>query len=292
LKENILSHSKLLHSSKENTNLLVYMTGHGGPGFLKIQDHEALSASDITTIFQCLQGRYKKALFLADTCKAGSLLDELSGVQDLIAIVSSKDGENSYAAVRSPVLGMHLVDGFSYELGNYAAKKNIRKESVGDFVTYMIENEEKVLSEIEFQVFPGNFIGNDLSLVPLSDFFVKKQSGKELSMEEFWEKDFDLQEAQSHENVAGCEWSWNPGKWIHAHDAYGNERCIHVSIVSDIHAWCRNLRIPYHVANKIFFMFWSFVFIRIIWIGTLKPSSTFENSISLASTAQKNVSCI
>eukprot|EP01028_Stygiella_incarcerata_P004775 TRINITY_DN2073_c0_g1_i2.p1 TRINITY_DN2073_c0_g1~~TRINITY_DN2073_c0_g1_i2.p1 ORF type:complete len:447 (-),score=86.07 TRINITY_DN2073_c0_g1_i2:19-1359(-) len=269
--ENIVSSSKLLHSSQENTNLLVYMTGHGGPGFLKIQDHEALSSSDIADIFQCLQGRYKKALFLADTCKAGSLLTELDNIEDMVAVVSSKDGENSYAAVQHLLFGMHLVDGFSHELSNYAAERNLRRDSLADFVEHMMKNEEKVLSEIEYKVFPGKFIGNDLHRVPLSDFFVKKRRAEELSMTEFWKRDFEWQthmqeKASETLHIRGGvsvmdtlkDWTDVCGSYD-SYDAYSNERSIHVPLLSAIHSWCRNIRIPYHDVLTVFLSLWLFV---------------------------------
>ena len=42
--------SKLLNTD-ENSNILIYMTGHGGANFLKFRDNEEISSHDLADAF-------------------------------------------------------------------------------------------------------------------------------------------------------------------------------------------------------------------------------------------------
>ena len=57
------------------SNVLIYMTGHGGDEFLKFQDAEEISSRDIAdSIAQMWEKRrYNEVLFMVDTCQAGTL---------------------------------------------------------------------------------------------------------------------------------------------------------------------------------------------------------------------------
>ena len=54
------------------TNVLVYLTGHGGDNFFKFQDGEELMSNDVASIFSQMYElkRYNEILFIADTCQA------------------------------------------------------------------------------------------------------------------------------------------------------------------------------------------------------------------------------
>jgi phosphatidylinositol glycan class K len=90
--------------SDERSNVLVYLTGHGGNEFLKFQDKEELSAQDIADAFEQMhqQRRYHEILFVIDTCQAGTMLSRFNS-PNIIGLASSGKGENSYA-VRITVL--------------------------------------------------------------------------------------------------------------------------------------------------------------------------------------------
>jgi GPI-anchor transamidase subunit K len=66
--------SKRLQTSA-GSNVLIYMTGHGGDEFLKFQDSEEISSRDIAdSIAQMWEKRrYNEILFMVDTCQAGTL---------------------------------------------------------------------------------------------------------------------------------------------------------------------------------------------------------------------------
>jgi len=97
-----------------SANLLVYMTGHGGDGFLKFADKEEMTYADAGHALHegWLRGRFGRALVLADTCQAGSLGEWLH-TPGVTLIASSVTGQNSYAAGRDDSSGLALSDGFS-----------------------------------------------------------------------------------------------------------------------------------------------------------------------------------
>ncbi len=52
--------------SDDRSNVLVYMTGHGGNGFLKFQDYDEISSSDLADSFEQMyqQRRFVSSSFL------------------------------------------------------------------------------------------------------------------------------------------------------------------------------------------------------------------------------------
>lgn len=92
--------NKLLQSD-ENSNILIFMTGHGGENFLKFRNVEEVSAHDLSTAFNqmWLQKRYKEILFLVDTCQAASMLSLITA-PNIFGIASSKVGESSYSVIK------------------------------------------------------------------------------------------------------------------------------------------------------------------------------------------------
>ena len=87
--------------SDANSNIFVYMTGHGGNEFLKFQDNEEISAFDIADAFEQMyeKKRYNEIFFMADTCQANTLYSQLYS-PNILATGSSKLGENSYSVWR------------------------------------------------------------------------------------------------------------------------------------------------------------------------------------------------
>jgi hypothetical protein len=61
------------------SRLLVYLTGHGGEGFLKFHDKETLSSADLSAALRVAEssGRFYEVLAVFDTCQASSFVDDL-----------------------------------------------------------------------------------------------------------------------------------------------------------------------------------------------------------------------
>ena len=74
-----------------HSHVLVYWTGHGGDSFFKFQDVEEITTSQIAQVFQQMYDtkRYKKLLFLADTCQAFTLGEGLKNVPNVYMVGSS-----------------------------------------------------------------------------------------------------------------------------------------------------------------------------------------------------------
>ena len=80
------------------SNLLIYVTGHGGDQFFKFQDEEELMAQDISNLMDKLyeEKRFGKALFIADTCQAFTLFDKVT-TPNVMALGTSLIDESAYA---------------------------------------------------------------------------------------------------------------------------------------------------------------------------------------------------
>jgi len=72
---NTPSHRRLPDSMGPSSTLLVYLTGHGGNGFLKFHDFEEMSYPELAaSLFDArASGRFGRALVIADTCQAESI---------------------------------------------------------------------------------------------------------------------------------------------------------------------------------------------------------------------------
>jgi phosphatidylinositol glycan class K len=77
----------------ENTNVLVYLTGHGGDNFFKFQDGEELMSNDVSSVFSQMyeMKRYNEILFISDTCQAFTMADEIK-VPNVFSVGSSLKG--------------------------------------------------------------------------------------------------------------------------------------------------------------------------------------------------------
>jgi len=109
------NNGKLLSDSK--SNILIYLSGHGGDEFLKFQDNEEISSQDIGKMIKTMEilKRYNQILFIVDTCQASTLANYITS-PNIIFLTSSLKGENSYAYHISNILGVSLIDRFTYTL--------------------------------------------------------------------------------------------------------------------------------------------------------------------------------
>ncbi|CAM8989686.1 unnamed protein product [Rhodiola kirilowii] len=101
--------------SDEGSHILLYMTGHGGDEFLKFQDNEELQSHDLADAVKQMKEkrRFKELLIMVDTCQAATLFSQLQS-PGVLAIGSSKKGENSYSHHLDSDVGVSVVDRFTY----------------------------------------------------------------------------------------------------------------------------------------------------------------------------------
>lgn len=88
-------HSKKLMSD-ETSNILIYMSGHGGDGFVKFQDSEEISNIELADVIEQMwqKKRYNQILFMVDSCQAESMYQQFYS-PNILGVASSKVGEDS-----------------------------------------------------------------------------------------------------------------------------------------------------------------------------------------------------
>ncbi|EPY51297.1 pig-K [Schizosaccharomyces cryophilus OY26] len=111
--ENTPASKRLL--TNEHSNILVYMTGHGGDGFIKFQDADELSSEDFADALEQMHQhkRYNEILFMVDTCQANSLYKKIYS-PNIVAIGSSEIGTSSYSHHADSDIGVAVIDRFTF----------------------------------------------------------------------------------------------------------------------------------------------------------------------------------
>ncbi|ORY86413.1 GPI-anchor transamidase precursor [Protomyces lactucae-debilis] len=101
--------------SDENSNILIYMAGHGGNEFLKFQDAEEISAFDIADAIAQMheKRRYNEILFMIDTCQANTMYSQIHS-PNVLASGSSAIEESSYSHHADMDIGVAVIDRYTY----------------------------------------------------------------------------------------------------------------------------------------------------------------------------------
>jgi phosphatidylinositol glycan class K len=149
------------------------MSGHGGDEFFKFQDSQELSAIDIGNCFRDMEvnKRYREVLFIIDTCQASTLTSYITS-SSVITIASSKKGENSFSHVTSTILGVSLIDRFTYSIQqffdvNYDVIKSGRNQKT---IQNLIDSiDQKFLKSTITIIYSNNT--RKLSNILITDFF-------------------------------------------------------------------------------------------------------------------------
>lgn len=184
----------------DRSNILVYMTGHGGNEFLKFQDAEEIGAFDLADAFEQmwekkryvtntpslrrsprktdirLSCRYHEILFMIDTCQANTMYTQLYS-PNIIATGSSELDQSSYSHHADNDVGVAVIDRYTYYNLEFL-EQNVRdlssKNTLGDlFDSYTYE---KIHSHagVRYDLFPGGEESARSRLV--TDFFGNVQN--------------------------------------------------------------------------------------------------------------------
>jgi len=99
----------------ERSNILIYMTGHGGNEFLKFQDAEEISSPDLADAFEQMweKKRYNEMLFMIDTCQANTMYNAFYA-PNIIATGSSALDQSSYSHHADQDVGVAVIDRWTY----------------------------------------------------------------------------------------------------------------------------------------------------------------------------------
>ncbi|KAJ4385713.1 glycosylphosphatidylinositol anchor biosynthesis [Gnomoniopsis smithogilvyi] len=162
----------------DRSNILVYMTGHGGNEFLKFQDAEEIGAFDLADAFEQMweKKRYHEILFMIDTCQANTMYTQLYS-PNIIATGSSELDQSSYSHHADNDVGVAVIDRYTYYNLEFL-EQNVRdlssKNTLGDlFDSYTYE---KIHSHagVRYDLFPGGEESARSRLV--TDFFGNVQN--------------------------------------------------------------------------------------------------------------------
>jgi GPI-anchor transamidase subunit K len=175
----------------DRSNILVYMTGHGGNEFLKFQDAEEIGAFDLADAFEQMweKKRYHEILFMIDTCQANTMYSKLYS-PNIIATGSSELDQSSYSHHADNDVGVAVIDRFTYynlEFLESQVQDMSSKKTVGElFDSY---NYEKIHSNpgVRYDLFPGGAENARSRLI--TDFFgnvqsVEIQNARDITLEE------------------------------------------------------------------------------------------------------------
>ena len=112
--------SSLRMNSNQDSNILIFMTGHGGDEFLKFHDNEEISAFDFQLVFMemHLKMRYKSILFIVETCQAATISKYITA-PNVYTLSSSLASENSYSYYSNSAVGVSVIDRFTFSLGQF-----------------------------------------------------------------------------------------------------------------------------------------------------------------------------
>ncbi|KAL3315869.1 hypothetical protein Ciccas_005494 [Cichlidogyrus casuarinus] len=127
-------------NTDESSNILFYITGHGGAEFIKFQDDSELSSQDLADAFAQMHKmkRYNEILFVIETCQADTLGNAIKS-PNIITLASSAAGENSYSRHMDMDIGVYVSDRFSH--------------AAHEFLSFMTPDSKMPLSEF-FKICP------------------------------------------------------------------------------------------------------------------------------------------
>ncbi|EJS42294.1 gpi8p [Saccharomyces arboricola H-6] len=157
----------------ENSNIFIYMTGHGGDDFLKFQDAEEIASEDIADAFQQMyeKKRYNEVFFMVDTCQANTMYSKFYS-PNILAVGSSEMDESSYSHHSDVEIGVAVIDRFTYYcldfLEHIDKNSTLTLQDLFDSFTF-----EKIHSHVGVRT---DLYGRDPSEVLITDFFANVQN--------------------------------------------------------------------------------------------------------------------
>ncbi|UXI20791.1 hypothetical protein NH340_JMT06734 [Sarcoptes scabiei] len=156
--------------TNSGSNILIYMTGHGGDGFLKFQDSEELTSVELANAFEQMyqKRRYNEILFIIDTCQAESMSTKIYS-PNIIGVGSSKIGEDSLSHHGDPSIGVYVIDRYTYYVLEFL-EKHYKPSNKAITVGKLLEVCPKRLC-ISTVTYRLDLYPKDPYQVPLSDFF-------------------------------------------------------------------------------------------------------------------------
>lgn len=152
----------------ENSNVFIYLTGHGGNEFLKFQDAEEIGAYDLADALQQMyeKKRYKEIFFMIDTCQANTMYLRIYS-PNILCVGLSRLDESSYSHHLDLDVGVAVIDRFTFYTLEFLEKLDRDSHTTMDklFAEYTFAN---------IHSHPGirtDLYARDPATVRLTDFF-------------------------------------------------------------------------------------------------------------------------
>lgn len=143
----------------DRSNILIYMTGHGGNEFLKFQDSEEISSFDLADAFEQMweKKRYHELLFMIDTCQANTMYPAFY-TPNIIATGSSAKDQSSYSHHADQDVGVAVIDRWTYyNLEFLETRLNSTSADVrlGELFNYYTFDRVHSDAGVRYDLFPG-----------------------------------------------------------------------------------------------------------------------------------------
>merc|ERR1719510_727916 len=152
----------------EGSNILVYMTGHGGEGFLKFQDSEEITNIELADAFGQMweKRRYNEIFFMIDTCQAASMFHKFYS-PNILSVASSLVGEDSLSHHVDPAIGVYIIDRYTYYALEFLERvKPDSEKTMGEFLK--VCPKRVCISTVGTRT---DLFQRDPDKVPITDFF-------------------------------------------------------------------------------------------------------------------------
>ncbi|XP_075217002.1 putative GPI-anchor transamidase [Lycorma delicatula] len=152
----------------EGSNVLVYLTGHGGDGFLKFQDSEEVTSQELADALEQMwqKRRYHEIFFMIDTCQAASMYEKFYS-PNILAVASSLVGEDSLSHHVDPAIGVYIIDRYTYYA--LAFLERVQPDSAKTMEEFLAVCPKRVcISTVGVR---KDLFGRDPRTVPIIDFF-------------------------------------------------------------------------------------------------------------------------
>lgn len=150
------------------SNILIYMTGHGGEGFLKFQDSEEITNVELADAFEQMYSkrRYNEILFIIDTCQAASMYERFYS-PGVLAVASSLVGEDSLSHHVDDAVGVYIIDRYTYyALSFLETVSQDSKKTLAEFLDVCPKHQ--CISTVGKRT---DLFARDPKKVPITDFF-------------------------------------------------------------------------------------------------------------------------
>ncbi|XP_058467720.1 putative GPI-anchor transamidase [Malaya genurostris] len=165
--ENGTARSKRLLTDA-GSNVLIYLTGHGGDGFLKFQDSEEITNQELADAIEQMwqKQRYNELFFMIDTCQAASMYEKFYS-PNILAVASSLVGEDSLSHHVDPAIGVYIIDRYTYYALEFLEGVQVNsKKTMGEFLSVCPKRVCISTVGVRKDLYP-----KDPYKVPITDFF-------------------------------------------------------------------------------------------------------------------------